>query len=308
MNTKQEKTGAAYIMIAGMLWGVIGVFVHELEKYGANVETISAIRVIFAALIMFLITTLQYGIKAFLVDRKTLFVCALLGLICHGIYNIFYSIAVIKAGVAVSAILLDVAPIFTFLFSIMLFHEKVQSQKVVGIVLNIIGCILAVMKPGTGQNTFQWIGILCGIGAGITYSLTAIIGRLAGERTNPFVMSFYSYLSASLFLVIYMMIGNHEFVFDSGIMMVGFLYALIPTAVAYIIYFLGVQRITDSSKVPVFASLEVVVACILGLFVYKEQLQEVNILGIAIVLCSIFVMNISLKEHKLREERTVNEQ
>lgn len=285
-----------YIVIAGILWGTIGIFVCKLKEYGATVETISTIRVAFGTGIMFAASLVKCGVKAFCVDMKTLFVCVLLGLICHGIYNIFYSIAVIKAGVAVSAILLDVAPMFTFFFSVMMFHEKIKLQKVIGIILNVAGCILVVSKARLSLDHFEWIGILCGVGAGITYSLTAIIGRLAGERTSTFVMSFYSYLSASIFLIGYMIIGKHEFVVSERIMIAGFLYALIPTAIAYIIYYMGVQRIVDSSKVPVFASLEVVVACVLGVVINKETLQGINIFGIMLVLCSVFVINASLGE------------
>lgn len=287
---KQEKAGTLSIIIVGILWGTIGIFVQEMKNYGANIETISFIRVLFATLIMFVVCYIKCGLKSFIIDKKSLLSCVLLGLICHGIYNVFYSIAVTKAGVSISAVLLDIAPVFTFIFSVLLFKEKIKLYKLAGILLNVTGCVLAVSKSGNNMNNFVWIGILCGIGAGLTYSLTPIIGRLAGKDTNIFIMSFYSYLSASIFLCIYMVTGEYDFVLNKEVVIIGILFALIPTVIAYLIYYWGVKRISNSSKIPVFASMEILVACLLGVICYQESLQGLNIIGIFLVICSVIIM------------------
>ena len=66
-----------------------------------------------------------------------------------------------------------------------------------------------------------------------------------------------------------------------------FLFALIPTSIAYIIYYKGVQKITESSKVPVYASAETIVAAVLGVLLLHEQIGVINILGILMVIASI---------------------
>ena len=62
-------------------------------------------------------------------------------------------------------------------------------------------------------------------------------------------------------------------------------------ALAYIVYYGGMSRITETSKVPVIASVETVVAAVIGLVAFGQTLGAVKILGIALVLCSIAVMN-----------------
>mgnify|MGYP006870774545 CR=1 FL=1 len=60
------------------------------------------------------------------VTPKIMVYCALLGLICHGIYNIFYSLAVTSIGVSLSAVLLNVATVFTAVFSASSFRNRLH--------------------------------------------------------------------------------------------------------------------------------------------------------------------------------------
>ena len=128
-----------------------------------------------------------------------------------------------------------------------------------------------------------------GVGAGFLYALTTIIGRVAAKNTYPFIMSMYSYFFAAVFLGISM--GVSEFTFNTRIFFWGFFYALITTAIGYIFYYEGLKHITESSKVPVIASVEVIVASLIGVVWYREHLGFISFLGIVAVLLSIILMN-----------------
>lgn len=292
-----ERLGYIEVLTGGTLWGFIGVFVLEMSKLGASSGMTSFLRMSFAFAILALITIAKYGITAFKVSRKTLFVCILLGLICHGIYNVFYNIAVVKTGITTSAVLLNVAPVFTAAASRILFKERITPQKAAALAINIIGCVLAVTGGNISLSGLSVAGILFGIGAGFCYSMTAIIGRLAGDMTNAYVMSTYSYLAAAVFIAIFMHPWSGT-AMNAGILIWGFLYALIPTAIAYIFYYNGVQKIKESSKVPVFASTETVAAAIIGIVLYHEQIGIINIIGIILVLLSVVLMNIRRKQYE----------
>lgn len=83
---------------------------------------------------------------------------------------------------------------------------------------------------------------------------------------------------------------------DIRVIGVGVAFALIPTASGYIFYFSGLRNIRESSKVPVVASIETVVATIIGILVFHEDLHAGNIIGIIFVLCSIAIMNLNLRK------------
>ena len=288
--TKKERTGYAQVFAGGVIWGFIGRFVLELNKLGATSAMTVFLRMSFAFIIMAVVTAAKYGVSVFRTDRRTLIICIMLGLICHGIYNVFYNIAVVKTGITLGAVMLNIAPVFTAAASRILFREKITPKKAAALALNIAGCFLAVTGGSLSLEGLSVVGILFGIGAGFCYSMTAIIGRIAGDSTNAYVMSVYSYLAAAIFIVLFMHPWSGG-AFNMKILVWGFLYALIPTALAYILYYNGVRKITESSKVPVFASSETVVAALLGIFLYHEALGVMNIIGIALVLLSVVMMN-----------------
>ena len=293
---RTEHAGYCLIFIAGSLWGVIGVFVKELEKAGATPELTSFLRVFWAFVIMVMISAVKCGWRALAVDRRTLLICAMLGVVCHGVYNIFYSFAVTTAGMAISAVLLNIAPVFTLLFSMLCFGETFTLVKLIAILINVTGCVLTVTNGELTVQAVSWIGILSGVGAGFCYSMTAIIGRFAANRTDSLIMSTYSYLFASVFLGLWMRPWEQRITVNTGIIGWSMLYALIPTAFAYVIYYRGLQKITESSKVPVIASVETVVAAILGVLLYHEHLGILSVMGIVLVLVSIVIMNVKTRK------------
>lgn len=236
MNTRNEKKGYLLVFIAGTLWGLIGIFVKSMAACGASATMTSFLRVFFAFLIMLFLCLVKCKPHDLLIGWKPLLSCALLGILCHGVYNICYSIAVTTIGVALSAVLLDIAPLFTLLFSVLFFREKVSFIKGIAVVINIIGCILTVTNGKLEIQSLALFGLLMGIGA-------------------------------------------------------GFFYALIPTAIGSIFYYEGLKHISESSKVPVIASMEVIVASLIGVVWYREHLGFISFLGIVAVLLSIVLMN-----------------
>lgn len=290
-NTTNNKRGYIFIFIAGSLWGLIGIFVKEMERCGSTAEMTSFLRILFSFICMLFLCLWKCKAQDLRISARALFTCALLGIFCHGIYNICYSYAVTTIGVSLSAVLLDIAPLFTLLFSVLFFHEKLTVLKALAVVINISGCILTVTNGKIDFGSLALFGLLMGIGAGFFYALTAIIGKLAADETHPFVMSMYSYFFAALFLGLWMRPWANPQPVNTGIILWGLGFAILPTSIAYVIYYAGLQKITESSKVPVIASIEVVVATIIGILLYSEKLGIISCIGIILVLLSIILMS-----------------
>ena len=294
-----EKLGYLQVFIAGSMWGLIGIFVMWMEQCGSSTNFTGFIRTTFACLIMTVFTIHKYGFRALKIDRKTLLGCAVMGIICQGFNCLVYNYAIVTAGVAVSAILLNVSPAFTAIISFFLFSEKITTNKKMAMVINIVGCALTITRGSIANANISWIGILYGLASGLTYALMPIIGRILGTKCNVYVMNVYNYFFASIFIGIFTRIWQFFPSVTPKMLGVGFLYGLIPTAVAYLLYYMGVQKIKETSKVPVIASVETVVSVSCGMLLLGETLGIVNILGIGLVLSSIVLMNYKKKEKKV---------
>ena len=279
------------VFISGLLWGTIGVFVNGLLSLGADGELISFLRMFSAFAIILAVSIVKHGRKIILHDRRALFLCVLLGVLCNGVYNLFYSASIRINGMGIACVLMYTAPVFTAVASAIIFREKFSALKIFALAVNIVGSVLTVTGGNFSGANIDMAGILAGIGTGFCYGMAAVIGRLAGERTDSLTVSMYSYFSAMMFLVIFMRPDISLAVSNVKILGLGFLYGLIPTALAYLAYYNGLKVIHDTSKVPVIASVEPVTAVLIGTIIYNERIGTANLIGVAVVMISIIIMS-----------------
>ena len=282
----------ALIMLSGILWGTIGLFVKVLDARGSTSEYTTFMRMFFAFLLLFAITLAKEGTASFRIGRNTLISCALLGFVSMSLNNLCYTNAVNRLGMSLAAAILYMAPIFTSIQSKLFFHEKVGRNKLIALAFNVIGCVLAATGGRLSLEGVSVIGLLFGIGAAFAYSTQNIFGRLATDEASTFVVATYNFFFAAAFtLVVARPFSTIDDPFEPQLLIWGLLFGLIPTTIAYLLYFAGIQGLTETSKVPVFCSLELVVATVLGAVLFSENLPPVSLAGTALILISIMLMN-----------------
>lgn len=291
MNRAWKSYGC--IFAAGCLWGTNGLFVKLMQGCGSSSAYTGFVRIVLSFLILAAITLIKEGPKAFKISRNTLISCALLGLICQALYNYVYSSAINSLGVSFACVMTYMAPAFASVISYFLFRERFGPNKYLAMVLNLAGCVLTVTGGSLSGVSFAVSGLLFGLASAVCYSLVGIFGRIASGESSPYVVATYNFLFGTIFLGLF----GHPWTtvanpFEPGILFYGLIYALIPTGICYIIYFSGVSKIRESSKVPVVASVENVIAVVIGVLVFGEKVGAGNMLGIVLVLCSIAVMNL----------------
>ena len=99
------------------------------------------------------------------------------------------------------------------------------------------------------------------------------------------------FFAAAFTLVVARPFSTIDDPFEPQLLIWGLLFGLIPTTIAYLLYFAGIQGLTETSKVPVFCSLELVVATVLGAVLFSENLPPASLAGTALILVSIMLMN-----------------
>lgn len=291
-NSRAGRGGYLLILAAGVLWGFIGLFVKQLEAGGSTPEMTAFLRMAFAFLLFLPYCAAGTGMGSLRISGKDLLFCAAQGFVCYGLFNMLYSRAVVLVGVSVGAVLLYTAPVFTLIFSVILFRESFTGRKLIAVVLNILGCALTATGGRLDPRALSVSGILVGVGAGFCYSLTPIFGHFGARRMDSRVMTLYSFGFAALFLLLRLQPWRGGVRFSGGILLWGALFALIPTVCAYFLYYRGLGQIPEPSRVPVIASVETVVAAGVGTLLYRDRLGLPGMLGILLVLVSIGVMNL----------------
>ena len=299
---KNGRKGYLLVLAAGILWGFIGLFVKQLESRGSTPETTAFLRMGFAFLLFLPFSAAEGGIRSLRIGWRDLLFCAAQGLVCYGLFNMLYSRAVTLTGVSVGAVLLYTAPVFTLVFSVLLFREPFTPRKLMAVALNILGCALTATGGRLDPGSLSVPGILAGVGAGFCYSLTPIFGRFGAKRMESRVMTLYGFFFAALFLLLRLRPWRGGTPMGGGILLWGLLFGLIPTVCAYFLYYRGLVGIPEPSRVPVIASVETVVAAAVGMALYHDRLGFWGILGVLLVLLSIGVMNLPGRKLKKNEK------
>lgn len=295
INESEQLKGYAMVFIAGMLWGSIGLFVKLLSGFGIQAPVIAFLRLFVAFFMLFPVLIIKgknEGANLFRIDKKGLIYCALIGIFTQAIYNYCYNRTIESLGVATASILLYTAPVFVFVFSRILFKEKIGGLKILSLILNLSGCFLVVSGGSVENLKLSAAGVFLGLISAFLYSMVTIIGKLSSSVVHPFTAVFYSFLFGWIFLgILSRPWENVPGAFSLGFLACALGFALIPTVGSYIFYFGGINKNVELSKVAILTSVEPVIATFIGVLLFKELLGIINILGIVLLIISIVLLN-----------------
>ena len=293
-------TGYILVLCAGILWGSIGFFVRKLNGLGVDTELTAFMRIFCAWIILIPLLmgmSLKSGRNYFKISKKGLLQCFIMGLVTQAFFNLSYSGCINSVGVAMGSVLLYTAPIFVSILSRLLFKEEINARKGISLVINLLGCFIMVTGGDLSVLKVSGIGILLGIGAGFFYAMVTILGKFTSDEVDPFTMVFYNFLFGWISLaLISNPIPKIAAVSDLHFWLLAFGYGLIPTVGSYLFYMNGISHDVELSRVPIIASVEPIIATIIGLLVFGENITLVNALGLVTVLFSIVLMNSGRKE------------
>ena len=192
-TTKSSKLGIVLIILAGCFWGSMGIFVRKLGTYGFSAIQIVSIRISLAALIFSLVLLIKDR-RGFRISIKDIPLFLGLGFGSILFFTVCYFTAITMMPLSTAAILLYTSPVWIMLMSIFFFHEKLDSKKLIALVLAFAGCVLVSGISGEGMTV---TGLLIGLGSGIGYGLYSILGKIALRKYSSYTVTTYTFIFAA---------------------------------------------------------------------------------------------------------------
>lgn len=287
--------GSALIIIAGCFWGSMGIFVRRLDTYGFSSIQIVSIRVTIAALIFALVLFVKDR-KGFKISFRDIPLFLGLGLGSILFFTVCYFSAITMMSLSTAAILLYTSPIWIMLMSILFFHEKLDRRKLIALALAFAGCVLVSGISGGGVTP---TGLLVGLGSGIGYGLYSILGKIALCKYSPYTVTTYTFVFASIGSWFICrpadMINKFSDAADPGFLILFCcLTAVITAVIPFLAYTLGLERV-EASKAGIIATIEPMVATLIGIVVFSEPLTLMSGMGIALILSAVVLLNLKRK-------------
>ncbi|MBQ2696038.1 MAG: EamA family transporter [Clostridia bacterium] len=184
-----------YIVLASLLWGSSGIFVHFLAPVGFSSLQMTAVRSIVSALSMLIYIVIRDK-KLLKVRKRDLLLLAGAGLSYFCTASAYYA-AMQASSVSTAVILMYTAPVFVMAYSVAFMGEKLTKRKTVSVVVMLLGC--ALVSGVIGGMKFSVLGILLGLFSGISYSAYNVFAKVEMDRgTNPLSATFWCFLIASV--------------------------------------------------------------------------------------------------------------
>lgn len=295
LRANEQARGFALIFLAGILWGLIGPLVKVMDALGSSVMLTAFLRMSLSCVMMLVIVLALKGPSALKITRRGLALCAALGLVSFALCTSAYNTSITISGVTTAVVLMSTAPAFGAVISVVVFKERVGLRRGVLYALSLLGCIM-VATGGKALDTSNLFGVACGLLSGICYSLTPVFARLAGDDVNPYSLNVYSFFFAAVATLPFAQPWTAvELLVEPQMIVAALLLAALPSVLAYLLYYRGVELVTEVNLIPVFGTTEIVTGSLLGVVFFGDVLNTVSWVGMVVVLGTIIALGLSEK-------------
>ena len=276
------------ILAAGTMWGCQGLPSRALAGLGMPALAIMVLRDRGGAALLALLFLLTDR-TAFRVRLRELPLLALMGMSGVLGMNLLYYRSQQVSSLAVAAILLYTAPSIVVLFSTLIWKDPLTKRKLCALGLAFLGCsFVAGLFNGSLSLSVQ--GLLR-LGSALTYASYTLFSRKALTWHGALTVLFYALLFAGLGALV--LCPTQELallVTTSGAIPQTLCMMLFATVLPYVLYTKALAWLDDSGKAAILASVEPVVAALLGIVAFGEPLTLGVALGLVCVLGAVVLL------------------
>lgn len=279
-----------FIIVAGVLWGTSGIFVHFLAPYGFTSLQMTAVRGLVALICLSAFALIRDRSLFHVKKPLELVFMAGLGLSLFLTASCYYT-SMQMTSVSTAVVLMYMAPAYVMVFSVLFMGEKLSPLKLISVICMIIGCCL--VSGIVGGIKLDLVGILLGILSGLAYAAYNILVKVCVQRGNrPVSVTIYNFLFMT---IIAMSVSKPPEIFTTAakqpLVTIPLLIALgIATSVLpYLLLTLAVRDL-PAGTAAALSIVEPMAATIFSVVLFHEQLGIASAIGIVMILASVFML------------------
>ena len=283
----RKNTGVYYVILAGMLWSMIGIGIRLIEN--ANVWQILLYRSSSLVLFLFIVLLINTKKNPFVLiyqSKLPVFIAAFGLFIAYsgGIY------AVQNTSVANAMLLFASAPLITSILGYYFLGEKVSLHTFLAILIAFLG-IFVMFMDSFGNNSIN--GSIGGVISAFGFSIFTVSLRW-GKQNNMLPSVFLSGLLAIFLTVIICKIQNHNLIIERYDAFYALFLGIFQVGIGLILYTVG-SKTVPAAELTLLSLCEVLLAPIWVWIFLGEGATRLTFIGgfillIAIIFNSIFLI------------------
>jgi drug/metabolite transporter (DMT)-like permease len=296
--------GYLLVLAATLLWSSLGPLTKTLlDQFHVPSISIAFLRCLLASSTMFVL------LAAFRRDLIKAPPAAIWQLIVLGVFGVggFYAAlaaGIQLAGISLLAVLGYLAPTWVSIIGALFLREPFTARKVVSLGLSLAGAALAVKIYDLDAFSLNLPGVIVGLLASFGYAFFAIFSKTLNGKCDPRTMLMYAYGIGAVVLLPFQGSGLGNVLQPATWPLLAAVIAG-PTLGAWSLFSLALRRVPVSNAT-IVTSLDVVFSNILAFVIFGELLQPPQLLGGALILAAMILLQIEPPRREEHEEK-INE-
>jgi DME family drug/metabolite transporter len=280
-ENSKKNLGIFSVLSAGILWGMLGIFVRYADFIGLTATQTGFLRVSLAGVLLFLII-FRMDKKQLRIRLRDLWMFIGTGVISLTLFSLCYFTVVEENQISIAVTLLYTSPIFVMLMSAVLFHERITKKKILALVMTFAGCLCVSGIFGGSHHLTARI-LLIGLASGFFYGTYSIFGKYAVRKYSSRTVTLYTFFFSALAFLPFSNPARLLNAFSGEALLMIFLMAFLCTVLPYLFYTYGLFCM-DSGKAAILVTVEPMVGSLIGILLFHEDHSPLKILGIVLIL------------------------
>ena len=195
-SSARPALGVAVAAVAALLFGVNGTVSKLALEAGLSSTRLVAMRSLGAALCLITLALLTRP-RSLAVGRRELSFLVVTGIIGIGLVQWLYFVAIARLPVGIALLLEYLAPVFVALWVRFVRREPVRRRIWAALALCLVG--LAVVARVWSGLTLDGIGVVAGVGAGVSLAAWYLTGEHSLGHRDPLSLAAWTFGAAAVF-------------------------------------------------------------------------------------------------------------
>lgn len=286
----KRLAGITYVILTSLCFGLMPAISQMSFKSGLSVETMLAYRYP-AALIITWAYILIKKIDFLVTKSQFAFLMLIGGIYVSFIFFINQSYLMLPGAIASILVFLYVS--LVVIMEIVVGREKPNLIRFFCVALSLGGLVIVVFRP-SGNSGLSIIGIAFGLAAGVLYAIyTTVLGGERALKLDPIVIMAYVLMVPAVIYIGRCWFSGAKLFPETGEQVFYILILTLFCTFFGMLWWYKSVRLIGSSTASIINTIEPVIAYFGGMLIMKDVLAPTAILGGAIIITAILILNIA---------------
>jgi len=283
---RAQLVGGVLCVASAAGFGAMAIFGKLAYEAGVGIITLLAVRFVLSALLL-------GGLAAHRPQRalprgRMLLAALALGGVGYAAQSGLYFSALARLDAGLVGLLLYTFPAFVTIGAVALGRDRLDAVRVGSIVVAFAGLVLVLFAGEPGE--LDPLGLACALGAPLVYTVYILASDTVLPATEPRTLAALVCTGGAItFTAAALVSGDFDTSFDA----IGWLWiaaiVVVSTVLAIVCFFAGLGLV-GPSRASIISTVEPVVTVVLAMIVFGEELAPTQLLGGALVLGSVVLL------------------